>query len=428
MTHSKLVVAPAKQVSGMLRLPGDKSISHRYAMLAAIAEGVSTLENFATGADCASTLACIQALGAQIEKRGHLVDIEGCGRFLRDSGSVLDCGNSGSTMRMLSGILAGQPFESELSGDQSLSRRPMGRIIEPLQAMGAVIHATSGRPPLRIRGGKLHAINYNLPVASAQVKSAVLLAGLYAEGETSVEEPLPTRDHTELALNAFGATVKREGRKASVTGGQSLRPIHAAIPGDISTAAFFLCAAAILPGSDLLIDNLLLNPRRAALLDVLASLGLRISIPRVEEVHGELTGTVHARYGNLTGLSIKGANSAALIDELPVLAAIGPYTRDGVEIRDARELRVKESDRISAIIANLRATGAQVEEFEDGLRVPGGQKLRGGEVQAFDDHRIAMAFAVAALGAQGETTIHGAEAARISFPEFYDTLEQLVQH
>jgi 3-phosphoshikimate 1-carboxyvinyltransferase len=431
--NESVVVTPARDVAGSLRLPGDKSISHRYAMLAGIARGCSRLENFATGADCSSTLACMQALGCVVSQEGRaaggaVVEVEGDGSALRAPAQPLDCGNSGSTMRMLSGILAGQGFAAELVGDVSLSRRPMARILQPLRAMGAEMSAAGDRPPLYIRGGRLHAIDYMLPVASAQVKSCLMFAGLFAEGETCIAEPVRTRDHGELALRAFGAELEAAGHNRwRLRGGQELHPIHAQVPGDLSTAAFFLCAAALFPGSNLIFDNLLLNPARAALLDALRALGLQIAVLHVEERHGELAGVIQARYGGLRGLAIGGALAAALIDELPVLAAIAPYTTEGIEIRDARELRVKESDRIAAVAANLRAMGAQVEEFEDGLRVPGNQALHGAELQAFDDHRIAMAFSIAALRAGGESRIVGAEAARISFPEFYNTLDSIVQ-
>jgi 3-phosphoshikimate 1-carboxyvinyltransferase len=430
-----IVIRPARNVSGSLRLPGDKSISHRYAMLAGVADGCSTLENFATGADCASTLGCMETLGCNVTRQAAggqtgapTVEVEGSGPYLRPPASPLDCGNSGSTIRMLSGILAGQDFPCEMMGDESLSRRPMARIMHPLRQMGAEISAVNDRPPLRIRGGKLNGIEYVLPVASAQVKSCVLFAGLYAAGETTIEEPLRTRDHSELALRAFGATVEHAGKhRYRIQGGQKLKPIHAVVPGDISTAAFFLCAAALFPDSNLVFDNLLLNPTRAALLDVLRALGLQIAVLHVAEHNGELVGVIQARSGALGGLTITGATSAALIDELPVLAAIAPYTNDGVDISDARELRVKESDRIAAVAANLRAMGATVEEREDGLRVPGKQRLHGAELQSFDDHRIAMAFAIAALRAEGDSVIHGADAARISFPEFYTTLDQVAE-
>jgi 3-phosphoshikimate 1-carboxyvinyltransferase len=422
-----ITIRPARNVQGSVRLPGDKSISHRYAMLAGIAEGRSRFQNFSTGADCASTIACMQALGCKAERKDGHLEIEGCAGELGSPATALDCGNSGSTIRMLSGIMAGQEFTSELMGDESLSRRPMGRIMAPLRAMGAEIVAHNDRPPLRIRGGNLKAIDYTLPVASAQVKSCVLFAGLFARGETQVEEPVRTRDHGELALRAFGAQLWRRRNRAGITGEQKLHAIEAYVPGDISSAAFFLCAAALLPESNLVFDALLLNPTRAVLLDVLTSLGAKISVLHVEEHHGELVGTVRAQHGSLRGLSIAGAQAAALIDELPVLAAIAPYTEQGIEIHDARELRVKESDRLASVAHNLRAMGAELEEFEDGLRIPGGQTLHGAELDAFGDHRIAMAFAISALRAQGDSTMAGADAARISFPEFFTMLEGIVQ-
>jgi 3-phosphoshikimate 1-carboxyvinyltransferase len=356
------------------------------------------------------------------------VVIPGRGLTLSGPSAPLDCGNSGSTMRMLSGILAGQDFESELTGDESLSRRPMARVITPLEMMGAKITAqTGGRPPLRVRGGKLKAIRYEMPVASAQVKSCVLFAGLLASGETWVIEPIRTRDHSELALRGFGADLRQVGNEARIAGGQKLRAIEAAIPGDISSAAFFLCAAALFPGAQLTIEDLLMNPTRARLLDILILLGVGISVTQLQEQHGELRGTVKVEGRALKGITIAGADTAALIDEIPVLAAIAPYTEDGIEIRDARELRVKESDRIAAIATNLRAMGAEVEEREDGLKIPGKQQLRGTEIDSLGDHRIAMAFAVAALRAEGETKIRGAEAAVISYPGFFDALERVAQ-
>jgi 3-phosphoshikimate 1-carboxyvinyltransferase len=423
-----VVIRPARNVSGSLRLPGDKSISHRYAMLAGIAEGKTRLQNFSTGADCASTLACMRALGVQWTRSGSSVVLDGRGAKLLAPAAPLDCGNSGSTMRMLSGILAGQEFRSELIGDESLSRRPMARVITPLELMGARISsADRSRPPLKITGGRLKAIDYDMPVASAQVKSALLFAGLFAEGETRIAEPVPTRDHGELALRAFGATVKQRGMESRIEGGQKLHAIEAQIPGDISSASFFLCAAALFPGSQLVIDDLLMNPTRTRLLDLLISMGAGLSVTQLEEQHGELRGTLHVEGGSLSGAVVSGADSAALIDEIPVLAAIAPHTSSGIEIRDAQELRVKESDRIAGLATNLRALGAEVEERADGLRIPGGQKLRGGEVASFGDHRIAMAFAVTALRAEGETRIHQADAAIISYPEFFEVLENLVQ-
>ncbi len=426
--ESTVVVRPARNVTGSLRLPGDKSISHRYAMLAAISEGTSHLENFSTGADCASTLAGMRALGADVQRDGNAVAIRGRGLKLQPPSSPLDCGNSGSTMRMLSGILAGQGFASELFGDESLSRRPMGRIIAPLEMMKARITSQNGgRPPLRITGGELKAITYKMPVASAQVKSCLLFAGLFAQGETSVIEPVLTRDHGELALRAFGAGLTQAGNETRIKGGQRLHAIDADIPGDISSAAFFLCAAALFPGAHLVIENLLMNPTRARLLDILILLGAGITVTQLEEQHGELRGTVRVEGRGLGSVTIAGGDTAALIDEIPVLAAIAPYTAGGMEIRDARELRVKESDRIAAIATNLRAMGAQAEEREDGLKIPGGQKLRAAQVDSLGDHRIAMAFAIAALRAEGETQIRGADAAVISFPGFFDALENVLQ-
>jgi 3-phosphoshikimate 1-carboxyvinyltransferase len=425
---NEITLQPARNLAGTLRLPGDKSISHRYALLAALAEGRTVLENFSTGEDCAHTLACLRALGCQVDEMGGgRVEIEGRGRELAAPSAPLDCGNSGSTMRMLAGILAAQDFSSELVGDASLSHRPMARVIEPLSAMGARIASNAGRPPLRIAGARLRGLDYKMPVASAQVKTSVLFAGLLADGETVVEEPVATRDHGELALQAFGAEITRTRNRVGITGGQRLRAIEARIPGDISTAAFFLCAAALFPESSLTIEGLLLNPTRAAVLDLLAAMGARILTLGLEVHNGELVGTVKLEASVLKGASISGAQTAALIDELPVLAAIAPYTEEGIEIRDARELRVKESDRIAAIAAGLRAMGAQVEEREDGLRIPGRQRLRGARVDSAGDHRIAMALAVAALRAEGETTLTGAQAAAISYPEFFTTLESLVE-
>ena len=440
MKHeAPVIVRPARNLRGSVQLPGDKSISHRYAMLAGIAEGPSRLENYSTGADCASTLACMRSLGVNWEranKESNIIEVQGRCSALAAPAAALDCGNSGSTMRMLSGIVAGQKFSSEMIGDESLSRRPMERIITPLTAMGAEIASQAGKPPLRITGAALKSIDYTMPVASAQVKSCLLFAGLFADGETRIEEPLRTRDHGEVALRAFGAKLDRKstgaggvtGYEVRIRGGQRLRDIEARIPGDLSSAAFFLCAAALFPGSQLAVPGLLMNPTRARLLDILMQIGLRISVTQLDEIHGELVGSLQVEGAALKGATIAGADSAALIDEIPVLAAIAPYTEQGIEVRDAKELRVKESDRIAAVAANLRLMGAQVEEREDGLKIPGGQPLHGAELDSFGDHRIAMAFAVAALRAQGETLIRGAESAAISYPAFFQTLEEVTEH
>jgi 3-phosphoshikimate 1-carboxyvinyltransferase len=429
-TKNEQVIRPARNVYGSLRLPGDKSISHRYAMLGAFADGVSRFTNFSTGADCASTLDCMEALGAKVNRLGgEAVEITGVGGHVTPADQPLDCGNSGSTMRMMSGLLAPQEGSFTLTGDASLSRRPMERIRKPLEAMGARLTLTEGHAPLRINGGPLKAIDYTTPVPSAQVKTCILLAGLQTTGTTTVREAVRTRDHSELALRAFGAKLTRTLDSVSITGPQSLHGIEATVPGDISSAAFFLCAAALYPGSGLVLDSLGLNPTRATLLDVLTSLGAKINVLHVEERNAELVGTVQvsAPTEGLSTTEVRGALAAQLIDELPVLAAIGPYTSGGIRIRDAKELRVKESDRIALTVKNLRAMGAEVTEFEDGLDVPGGQKLHGATIDSGSDHRIAMAFSIAALRAEGETLIQGAESVAISFPEFFNLLDLVAE-
>jgi 3-phosphoshikimate 1-carboxyvinyltransferase len=426
----EVIVRPARNVRGSVSLPGDKSISHRYAMLAGIADGPSRLGNYSTGADCASTLGCLRSLGVKWERKDgadNIIEVQGSGLSLTAPSQPLDCGNSGSTIRMLSGILAAQKFSSAMAGDESLSRRPMERVITPLTAMGAQITSQNGRPPLRITGGNLKGIDYQMPVASAQVKTCLLFAGLLAEGETRIEEPLRTRDHGEVALRAFGADLECKGNAVRIRGSQRLRGIDVRIAGDISTAAFFICAAALFPGSQLTVTSLLMNPTRARLLDLLMHMGLRIYVTELRGVYGELVGTLQVEGSRLKGTTIAGADTAALIDEIPVLAAIAPYTEQGIEVRDAKELRVKESDRIASITTNLRAMGAQVEEREDGLKIPGGQSLRGAELESFDDHRIAMAFSIAALRARGETLIRGSECAAISYPAFFSVLEELTE-
>jgi 3-phosphoshikimate 1-carboxyvinyltransferase len=424
------LIRPARNVCGSLRLPGDKSISHRYAMLGAFAEGTSRFTNFSTGADCASTLSCMEALGAKVKRlEGDAVEITGVAGRVTPSNAPLDCGNSGSTMRMLAGLLAPQEGTFTLTGDASLSKRPMERVRKPLTEMGARLTLTDGHAPLTIEGTALKAIDYTTPVPSAQVKTCVLLAGLQTAGTTIVREAVRTRDHSELALRAFGASVSRAHDSVTIVGPQTLRAIEASVPGDLSSAAFFLCAAALFPGSSLVLESLGLNPTRAALLDVLTALGARVSVLALEERCAELVGTVRisAPSQGLGSTKIDGALAAQLIDELPVLAAIAPYTSGGIRIRDAKELRVKESDRIALVAKNLRAMGAEVEEFEDGLDVPGGQTLHGATIDSGSDHRIAMAFSVAALRAEGDTLITGAESAAISFPEFFDLLDLVAE-
>ena len=423
------VVRPARTVRGSVRLPGDKSISHRYAMLAGLAHGTSTFANFSTGADPHSSLACMEALGARVVKQADgTIAVTGVGGTFGQPAGDLDCGNSGSTMRMLAGLVAPHPGTYTFVGDASLTKRPMQRIKGPLEQMGARVELTDGHAPVTVHGGPLQGIDFSAPIASAQVKTAVLFAGLGANGTTTLQEAVRTRDHSEHALRAFGVELERGRDSISIRGGQQLQAVQATVPGDLSSAAFFLCATLLFPDAQLVLDDMGMNPSRSALLDVLVSMGLKLQVLNLEEKHGELIGTVQANGAPvLKGAEITGDLPALLIDELPVLAAIGPYTRDGVTIRNAKELRVKESDRIALVVQNLRAMGAEVEEFEDGLHVPGGQTLHGGVINSADDHRIAMAFSIAALRATGDTVIEGAQAAAISFPEFFNLLHSLTQ-
>jgi len=398
-------------------------------MLAAIAEGASHLHSFAESVDCQSTLNCLKMLGVKIDRQGNEVTVEGAGpNGLRASLVPLDAGNSGSTMRMLAGILSGQPFRSVIAGDASLSRRPMRRIIEPLTRMGARIQSSEGGlPPLVIDGGGLRPIHYDLPVASAQVKTAVLFAGLYAEGVTEVVEPCPTRDHSEIALRQFGAEIVRHGRTILLRGRGRLRAQDLTVPGDISSSAFFLVAGLLVPESDLTFENIGLNPTRTAILDFLKSIGGDISILNRESREGELMGSVRVKASLLEGGEVPAELIPGLIDELPVLAVLGTQTENGLIFRGAQELRVKESDRIAAVAENLRRMGAEAEEFPDGLRVPGRQRLAGAEIASYGDHRIAMAFSIAGLLADGTTTIDDGDCVQISFPSFFDTIARLAQ-
>ena len=430
---SKKTIQPAKVVAGGVAPPGDKSISHRYAMLAGIADGTSELSNFALAADCHSTLGCMRALGAEVKVERTLVRVMGRGLHgLKSSWRALDAGNSGTTMRLLSGILAGQSFTTKIGGDDSLNKRPMKRILTPLREMGAQISARDDNfAPLEIRGGKLRGIHYEMPMASAQVKSAVLLAGLFAEGETSVTEPARTRDHTELALEEFGAPIERHGltTRIHVNGNLKLAGRKAEVPGDLSSAVFFIAAASMFPDSSLHIQGVGLNPTRTAILDVFARMGASIQMLSLRSVQGEVTGDIAVKGAQLKGGVIAGAEIPLLIDELPMLAVLGPFTEEGIEIRDASELRVKESDRIAALAENLRRMGATVEERPDGLKVAGRSagRLRGAEIEPHGDHRIAMAFSVAALAADSPTTIRDAECAGVSYPTFYDDLARVAE-
>jgi 3-phosphoshikimate 1-carboxyvinyltransferase len=412
-----------------VRPPGDKSISHRYALIAAIAHGRTRIAGFAPGADAAATLACLRRLGVAVVEtgvpsEGPTVEIVGRGlRGLEPPSGPLDAANSGTTLRLLAGILAAHPFASTLTGDASLSRRPMRRIIEPLERMGARIESRGGYPPLVVHGAALHGLSWRLPVPSAQVKSAVLLAGLQADGATDVEEPAGTRDHTERALAAFGAALDVTDRRIRLEGGQRLEGRSLAVPGDFSSAAFWLVAAAALPGSDVEVVDVGLNPTRTALLDVLRRAGALVDAAVERETAGEPVGSVRVRHHDLRRLEIAADEVPALIDELPVLAVLGAYG-GGIRVTGAGELRVKESDRIAALVAGLRGLGAEAEELHDGFEV-GPCRLPGGTADAAGDHRLAMAFAVAALGAAGPSTILGADAVGVSYPGFFAALEAL---
>ena len=424
-------IAPARAVRGLVNVPGDKSISHRYAMLAGIASGTTEIYNYSTGEDCQSTLSCMSRLGVKHERSERdgreVLTIHGAGtRSLVPPAEILDAGNSGSTIRMLSGILAAQPFRTEITGDSSLVKRPMGRIMKPLGLMGARIEAREGQfAPLKIQGSPLRAIDYHLPVPSAQVKSCILLAGLYADGETVVREAVTTRDHTEIALRELGADITIEPRTVRIRGGAELTAKPLVVPGDISSAAFFIVAALMAQDADLTIANVGLNPTRAALLDVLRSMGAAITLVHIEQVNGELIGTLQIKTSRIKGCVVEGATTAALIDEIPVLAVLGASSKDGLVIRDAAELRVKETDRIATISENLTRMGITVHTTEDSIEIPGSQRFRAASVDSKGDHRIAMAFSVAALSADGECAVEGAESAAVSFPEFYQLLREI---
>jgi 3-phosphoshikimate 1-carboxyvinyltransferase len=398
-------------------------------MLAGIAEGPSKISNYSGGADCQSTLGCMRALGVEVEVQDGVTCIHGNGLDgLRESSAALDAGNSGSTIRMLSGILAAQPFVTRIGGDESLSRRPMERIMKPLAQMGARIEGRENRfPPLTIHGSKLHPMEYTLPMASAQVKSCVLLAGLFADGRTTVHEPMRTRDHTELALLEFGADVEMDRLSITVTGRPKLQGRELRVPGDLSSAAFFLVAALIVPESNLTIHGVGLNPTRSALLDFLAEMGAQIKILDVTSSGGELIGDISIRKSRIQGGILEKGRTAALIDEIPVLAVLGAASEEGLVVRDASELRVKETDRIATIAENFQRMGLTIHLQQDGFEVPGRQHFHAAELDSFGDHRIAMAFSVASLAADGPCTILGADAASVSFPEFFDTLQRVTE-
>jgi 3-phosphoshikimate 1-carboxyvinyltransferase len=427
-----MIIQPAKRLAGEITLPGDKSISHRAAIFAALAEGTTRIENFSTADDCAATLDCLEKLGVRIERNKTEIIIYGVGKNgFRAPQDALDCRNSGTTMRLLSGVLAGQNFTSVLTGDESLQKRPMRRVMKPLESMGAKIESNDGRAPLTIHGkNPLQAISFEPPVASAQIKSCVLLAGLNADGETRVLEKTPTRDHTERMFQWLGAKIENKNGETTVSGDARLRAREINVPSDVSSAAFFLVAAACLQDSDLVLRNVGLNPSRAAVVEVLRNFGANIEVLNRDETANEPRGDLRIFGGGLSALSrenlLGGEVIANLIDELPILAVFGSQLENGLEIRDASELRVKESDRISAVVENLRRMNAQVEEFEDGLRIEK-SNLKGARIDSFGDHRIAMSFAVAGLIAEDKTEIENAEAVAVSFPDFFDLLESVAE-
>jgi 3-phosphoshikimate 1-carboxyvinyltransferase len=423
---SAATVNPARLVRGRLTVPGDKSISHRYALIAALAEGRSTLRHYSSGADCHSTLSCLRSLGMDVDLDGDLVTIVGRGlRGFRSPAGPLDAGNSGTTMRMLVGILAGQAFTSQLTGDESLSRRPMRRVVDPLSQMGARIDAVDGHAPLTVHGTSLHALTFAPRIPSAQVKSAIILAGLHAEGTTTVTEPAHTRDHTEQALTAFGFVVTTDGLSVSVDGGQKGEGQDLSVPGDFSSAAFWMAAAASLPGSRVTIDGVGLNPTRTALLGVLERCGAHVEVQATGARAGEPTGRITVTGDRTGSIDIAPDEVPGLIDELPAIAALAAQSGE-VRVRGAAELRVKESDRIAGLVAGFRALGIDADEIADGYVIRGNGAPKGGVADAQGDHRMAMAFAVAALSAERPSRIDGADAVGISYPGFFDTLSQLI--
>jgi 3-phosphoshikimate 1-carboxyvinyltransferase len=422
-------VQSVNTIRGEVTVPGDKSISHRAVMFSALAEGTTTIEGFLPGADCLSTISCFRRLGISIEQEGERVRVEGKGWYgLTEPSQILDVGNSGTTIRLMLGILATQPFHSVLIGDESIARRPMKRVTVPLREMGADIAGRQNGEyiPLSVRGGKLQGIEYRSPVSSAQIKSAVLLAGLQAEGETTLYEPELSRDHTERMLRSFGVEVESFAGGVRVRGGQQLvSPGHIQVPGDISSAAFLLVAAAIVPGSHLLIKHVGMNPTRTGIIDVLRDMGANLTLHNEREVNGEPVADIEIAYAPLHGSEIGGAIIPRLIDEIPVLAVLATQAEGTTTIRDAAELKVKETNRIDTVVAELRKLGARIEPTTDGMVIHGKTPLTGAACDSHGDHRIGMAAAIAGLIASGETTITNTESINVSFPGFFETLCQI---
>jgi 3-phosphoshikimate 1-carboxyvinyltransferase len=426
----KLTIKQARGLSGRVKVPGDKSISHRALLLGAIAEGATRIRNFLPAADCLATLACVQALGIKIERGSETeLIVHGQGLHgLTEPKDILDCARSGTTMRLLAGILAGQPFYSVLTGNEQLRRRPMGRIVEPLRWMGATVlgRDDGSLPPLTILGGNLHGIEYRLPVASAQVKSAILLAGLYADGPTVIHEPGPARDHTEQMLAAMGASIEVQSSKFKVQSSK-LSSLDVVVPGDVSSAAYFIAAACLVPGSEVIIESIGVNPTRTGFLDALREMGADIVVENQRVVGGEPEADVIVRAGGLGGIEVKGNQVPRMIDEFTLLAVVASQAEGETIVRDAAELRVKETDRIAAIVAELRKLGVCIEERDDGFVVAGPTSLRGTVVDSHSDHRLAMSLAIAGLVAEGETIIEGAECIADSFPGFEEILRALMK-
>ena len=413
---------------GTVTVPGDKSISHRAVLFGSIAKGITRVEGFLQGADCLSTISCFRRLGIDIENEAGIVTVHGKGLHgLQAPTEVLDCGNSGTTTRLISGILSGQKFPVALTGDASIQKRPMGRIIKPLTQMGAQITSERGDgcAPLHIQGGSLHGIHYQSPVASAQVKSAILLAGLYAEGVTAVTEPTLSRNHTELMLKGFGADISSSGTTASIRPVSELYGQEITVPGDISSAAYFLAAGSLIPNSEILIQNVGINPTRAGIVTVCNAMGADLTLLNERVVSGEPVADLLIRTSQLKATTIEGAIIPTLIDELPVIALMACFAEGTTVIRDAAELKVKESDRIQVMVDNLTAMGAHVEGTDDGMIIEGGHPLHGAVVDSHLDHRIAMTFAIAGKLASGETEITGAECVNISYPTYYQDMEML---
>jgi len=423
-----IVLGEGGPLRGEVTVPGDKSISHRAVLFGALATGQTRIEGFLAGEDCLSTVACVRQLGVQVAVEGNTVLVDGVGLDgLREPADVLDAGNSGTTARLLLGVLAAQPFYSVLTGDASLCRRPMARVTAPLTLMGGHFWGRDGGKllPLSVQGGQLRPLEYSSPVASAQVKSAVLLAGLFAEGETVVREPEKSRDHTERMLPAFGASVETAGNEVRIKGRPQLQGRLVRVPGDISSAAFFLVAASIVPGSDLLLCNVGVNPTRTGVLDVLREMGADLSVLNLREESGEPVADIRVRYAALRGVEIGGGIIPRLIDELPVLAVAAAHARGTTVVRDAAELRVKESDRVAVITEELSKLSVQIEARADGFVVQGGKNLSGGRVASYGDHRIAMSLCIAALTASSHVTLDEAACIAVSYPAFLETLNAL---